>query len=398
MRIGVPLLVVALVSATWAGEWPGFRGPGGSAVCEEKPPVRWGKGEGVRWKADLPGQGLSGPVVAATRVYVTACSGHRHSRLHVLCFDAVTGKRRWERQLAATGNTVCNPETNMAAPTPAADGSGVYALFATGDLAAFDRDGNLLWYRALARDYPDITNQVGMAASPILAGRVLLVPMENAGDSFVAGIDVKTGRNLWRVKRPRGINWVSPIVFSWAGRTAALFQTETEATAYEVTTGKLLWTYRAEGLSAIKSPASGGGLVFVAGNKLVALRPGKTGSAPQEVWSAGNLAQGYASPLYHRGSVYYLTPVALICLDAADGQERWRRRVEGPFDASPVIAGGRLYAVNNRGRTAVVELGDEPRVVARNELNDRIQATPAVAGGCLYFRSSAALYCVGPGR
>src|SRR5262249_13334592 len=153
------------------------------------------------------------------------------------------------------------------------DGKAVYALFATGDLAAIDRDGTLLWYRSLAGDYRDIANQLGLAASPALAGDVLLLPMENVGDSFAAGLDKRTGKNLWKVRRNREINWVSPIVFPCAGRTAALFQTPAEATAYDAATGKVLWHHDGEGLSPIKSPSAGEGLVFLAADKVVALRP-----------------------------------------------------------------------------------------------------------------------------
>src|SRR5579875_3980237 len=138
----------------WAGDWPQFRGPGGTAVSEEKGlPVKWSTTENVRWKAELPGRGVSSPVLAGGRVYVSAASTYRERRLHVLCFDAAKGEKLWERQFAATGGTMCHPKTSMAAPTPVTDGRHVYALFATGDLAAFTRDGDLLWYRALQRDY-----------------------------------------------------------------------------------------------------------------------------------------------------------------------------------------------------------------------------------------------------
>src|SRR5262249_54884413 len=218
------------------------------------------------------------------------------------------------------------------------------------------------------------------------------------GDSFGAGIDKRTGRNLWKVKRPRGINWVSPIVFPWAGRTAALFQTENEATAHDARTGEVLWGWAGRGPSPIKSACCGEGLVFLAGDRLVALKPRGEQRAPKVVRRAGNLSQGYASPVYHRGRVYYLTPVSLVCLNASDGQEVWKRRVDGPFDASPVIADGKFYAVNNRGRTSVVRLGDEPKLLARNDLEDAIGASPAVASGHLFFRSDGAVYCVGRGE
>src|SRR5690348_6595588 len=95
---------LALAGLGWAGDWPQFRGPGGRAVSEERGlPIRWGPKKNLRWKAELPGRGLSSPVVARGRVYVTACTGPLQERLHVLCFDARTGKRLWERRLHATG-------------------------------------------------------------------------------------------------------------------------------------------------------------------------------------------------------------------------------------------------------------------------------------------------------
>ncbi len=89
-----PLREVLFSSPVLAGDWPQFRGPGGTAVSDETNlPVKWSATENVRWKAELPGRGVSSPVIAAGRVYVTASSGYRQRRLHVLCFDATSGKK-----------------------------------------------------------------------------------------------------------------------------------------------------------------------------------------------------------------------------------------------------------------------------------------------------------------
>jgi hypothetical protein len=130
-------------------------------VAREGPPTEWSQRQGHAWQAKLPARGVSSPVVAGGRVYVTCSSGTRDDRLHVLCFDAGSGKQLWHRQLQGTGSTAAHPKSSMAANTPVADETGVYALFATGDLAAFDADGTLRWYRSLVGDYPTITNQVG---------------------------------------------------------------------------------------------------------------------------------------------------------------------------------------------------------------------------------------------
>ena len=155
----------------------------------------------------------------------------------------MTGKKLWERRFAATGETACHPKTCMAANTPVTDGEDVYALFGTGDLAAVDHDGNLLWYRSLVGDYPTITNQVGMAASPVVYKDVLLVPMENVGDSFAAALDKRTRANLWKVKRTKDINWVTPLIVEKGGRAEVLFQTSKELTSYDINTGKVNWSF-----------------------------------------------------------------------------------------------------------------------------------------------------------
>jgi outer membrane protein assembly factor BamB len=381
-----------------AGDWPQFRGPGGSAVSDEKGfPVKWSATENVRWKADLPGRGVSSPVIAGGRIYVTAASAYRERRLHILCFDASSGKKMWERQLVATGSTQCHPKTSMAAPTPVTDGRNVYALFATGDLAAFNRDGDLLWYRALERDYPEITNQVGMAASPILAGDTLLLPLENAGDSFALGLDVKTGRNRWKAPRRRDINWVTPTLARFRGKTAALFQTAGEITAYDAANGEILWSYKGNNLGSVPSPALVEDLVIVPGTPSVALRVSVDGN-PEVVWKSRKMKAAYASPVVYQDRIYAMTDIGVSCLDAATGQEIWRERLGHGFSASPIIADGKLYVAKEEGDTTVVELGEKPKILANNALKEPLLATPAIANGAIYLRAEKHLYCISSKR
>jgi outer membrane protein assembly factor BamB len=336
-------------------------------------------------------------VIARGKLYLTASSGYLESRLHVLCFDAATGKRLWERQLWSTGNTVCHPKTCMAAPTPVTDGERIYALFATGDLAALDADGNLLWYRCLAGDYPTIGNNVGMAASPILWKDLLLLPMENAGDSFVAGIDKFTGQNRWRSQRPRGINWATPLLFTGGQRQQVLFQCAEELAAHDPATGCKLWK-ATTGFSSVVSPIAGEGLLFVSGGEVNALRPGSGHQPAQVAWHASKLKVAYASPLYYRGHVYAVNSSGILnCAEAASGKPLWQQRLnnKGPYWASPVAAEGKLYLVNDAGVASVVQAGARANVLGVNPMEEPILATPAIAGGAIYLRSDEHLYCVG---
>jgi outer membrane protein assembly factor BamB len=377
-----------------AAEWPQFRGPAGTGVSAETGlPTRWGPAENVRWKAELPGRGVSSPVVAGGRVYVTACSGYQQRRLHVLCFDAATGAKQWERQFQATGDTFCHPKTSMAAPTPVTDDERVYALFATGDLACFDRQGDLLWYRSLMGDYRNITNQVGMAASPVLWQDTLVLPMENVGESFAAGLDKLTGKNRWKVERPRDINWPTPLLLEGNGRTEVLFQSPEELAAYDPATGRKLWAYTGEGMSSVPSLVAAEGLIVLSGG--VALRRTEQ-AAPQVVWSSPKIRPAYASPLYYQGRLYAINSsgILLNCADLHTGKVLWQERVKGPFSASPVAADGKLYLVNEDGLTTVVRPGDPPQILSTNALGEPMLATPAIADGALYLRSDQHLYCV----
>jgi outer membrane protein assembly factor BamB len=391
---------LGLCGASWAGDWPQFRGPGGSGVgAETGLPDRWSGTENVRWRADLPGRGVCNPVIAGGRVYVTASSGYRQDRLHVVCLDVGTGKKLWERQFWATGSTTSNPKTCMAGPTPVTDGDHVYVLFATGDLFCLDRDGDLRWYRALERDYPLVTNQVGMAASPLLYRDVLVVPLENAGASFVAGLDRRTGRNLWKHPRARDINWCSPLLLTNHGRPDLVLQSRHELTAFDPESGGRRWAYTAEELADVPSPVAGKDTVLVSTRDAVAAvrLPGE-GGTPEVAWRSTKLRAGAATPLVYQGRVYQVNSArVLLCAEADTGKVVWQQRLhlEGLIWASPVAADGKVYVVNEGGTTAVVQVGDQSRLVASNALDETILATPALANGAIFLRSDEHLYCIG---
>ncbi|MBI3461721.1 MAG: PQQ-binding-like beta-propeller repeat protein [Planctomycetes bacterium] len=381
-----------------AADWPQWRGVDGSGISAEAGLlVRWSSDENIRWKAELPGRGLSSPIVAAGRVYVTACSGVSEDRLHVLCFDAATGAAIWERQFWATGNTACHPKTCMAAPTPATDGQHVYALFATCDLVCLDATGTLVWYRSLSGDYPTITNQVGMAASPVLWNDMLICALENEVHSSALGIDTRTGQNRWKIARNKNINWATPVLWRRGRRSELLLQSPNDLTAYDPETGKSRWTYPASGLSTIPSPVEGDGSVFVPAGDVIALRPGSGREPPEQLWKSNKLRTATASPIYYQGRIYSVNSAGVLaCADPSDGSVLWQQRMTGPFSASPVAGDGKLYFVNEEGMTTVINTNSDvdDHLIATNPLGEPMLASPAISDGALYLRSDRHLYCI----
>lgn len=391
-------LILAVVLSLGAN-WPQFRGPNGSGVpADEKGyPVEWSNEKNIAWSAELPGIGIASPVVYGDRVYVTACSGYDQDRLHVLAFDAKSGTKLWHRQLWATGSTKCNNATNMAAPTPVADEDGVYALFATGDLIAFRHDGQTQWYRSLVGDYPLITNQVGMASSLVVRDGRLILPMDNAGDSFVAAVDTRYGENVWKVKRPNQLNWVTPVFRQAGDRTELLFQTPDRLIAYDLDNGQQLWTY-GDGMSTMPSTVVAQDRIFATQNGVVALDPSGKGQ-PKKLWDSTRLASRYGSPLFYRGSLYSVNRSGvLMCVNPENGDLRWNERIGGTISASLVAADGKVYLIDEAGKGYVVRVDEDgAEVVATNELDDKVLATPALADGRLYIRAESKLYCIGTG-
>jgi outer membrane protein assembly factor BamB len=397
--------VVAGGSLASGADWLQFRGNDTTGVAAEaKLPLTWGKkadgdkdglGENIAWRAALPGRGVSGPIVVDGKVIVTASSGFKHDRLHVLAFDVVSGKLAWERQFWATGRTLCHPTSSVAAPTPASDGKSIFAFYSSNDLVCLDLDGNLKWFRGLGYDFPTAANDVGMAASPVVVGETVVVQVENKGDSFAAGLDTATGEDRWRVDRDHAMNWTSPGVLR--GKTSkddlVLLQSPSHLSAHRPRTGEVAWTYAA-GCSIIPSVLGTEGVVYLPSNGLTALRPGaQPGSQVEVLWSEAKMAPSSSSPVFYDGRMYVINGASVLtCAEAADGKVLWRLRLSGKFWATPTVAGGLVYCVNDQGLSQVVKPGEQGELVAENDLGEPILGSPALADGAIYFRSDAHLW------
>jgi len=328
-------------------------------------------------------------------VYVACSSGNREDRLHVVAFDGATGKKLWHRQLAATGSTMCHPKSAMAAMTPVADEKGVYTLFATGDLAAFDHAGKLLWYRSLVGDYPTISNQLGLASSPALVKGKLIVPMDTAGESFIAALDTGTGKNLWKTARSSDINWATPVVRELTSSDAEVLQQGTkDVAAYDLTTGKKKWSHKAGG-SGATTPSLTDGLLLVPTGGVSAFKPGD--GKLEEVWTAPKFRTGYASPLSYDGRVYAVAAGRVFSADAKTGKEVWAYTLRAPkqmFYASPVAADGKVFVLGDGGTMTVLKAGgDSEEELSVTELKAECMGTPAISGGAVFIQTAKQLLC-----
>jgi outer membrane protein assembly factor BamB len=109
--------------------------------------------------------------------------------------------------------------------------------------------------------------------------------------------------------------------------------------------------------------------------------------------------------LMQDGYLYAVTDDGVaICWRAADGEEQWKGRLGGTFSASPVLADGRIYCINEAGECFV--FGANPArfsLLAESQLGNEVFATPTICGGRIYQRVAEReaevrqefLYCIG---
>ena len=388
-------LALTIVVVSCGSDWTQFRGNDNTSVSDETDlPTNFDGKKNLAWKAPLPGRGPSSPIVVGDRVIVTCSSGAKHDRLHVLCFDTAEGKLLWQRRLWATGHTIHHPFGGVAVPTPASDGKLIFAFFSSNDLACFDLEGNMKWFRGLAYDYPAARNDVGMSSSPLVVGDTVVVQVENQGESFAAGIDVETGISRWRNERERDAIWASPVLLR--GNTPkedlVLMQSHSKLTANNPRTGRQVWQFEAS-CHTIASATTDDGYVYLPANGLHKLQPDAKTGRVKLLWKESRLCSGNSSPIVHDGRAYVIKPPGiLVCGDAADGTVLWQLRLQGPFWATPVLADGKLYCVNHRGLVQVVELGEEGKLLGTSQLGEGVLASPAVANGAIYFRNDQHLW------
>ena len=398
----LPLLVLFTLSlASLASDWPQFRGPDSSGIAADATIPAKPK---IDWSAPLPGRGLASPIVMGEKVFITASSGPKQQRLHVLCFNAGSGEKIWERQLQSTGRTMTFPKTSVAACTPCSDGKRVFALWSCNDLAAFDLDGNLLWVRGLTADYPNASNSLGMASSPIVLGETVIAMIENDSESYTLGVDAKTGRNLWKLERPKAANWTSPVPFraDASATPVALLQSSKGLLAVDAVSGSRLWDY-AGGASTTSSSVVAGGVIYAVSNGITALQPQKNNQAPTQVWNSKQISPSTISPLVLGGRIFSVNAAGVIATaDVKSGDAGWKLRLTGPFSSSPVGAGTRLAAVNEKGLVQIVDVAAREGAVIgqlqlplKEDTKELILCTPAVSGAHIFVRTDSTLWRLG---
>ena len=402
MRCRWLVVSLCLTLPATAADWPGWRGPAGTGVSTDKDlPTKWSATENVRWKTPLSGAGVSAPVVHGERIFLTTSDGRGNDRLHVSCYQRSDGKELWHTTLFGSAQPEGQfPPGGMAVPTPATDGKHVFALFGTGDLVCLDFDGKPAWLRSLAQEYGPFRNRWGMGASPILVGDLLVALVDHWGQSYLLGVDAKTGATRWKTNRDASVNWSSPVAVKAKDRTHIVVVGTHQVKGYDAADGAELWKVGGMTMQCIPSPVAEGNIVYAVsgrkGNTLAIRLDGARGELEKNVvWSYSRGAPFVPSGLVYAGHYYMVDDEGFgTCLEAATGAEVWRERMGGRYQASLVAGDGKVYFTNLNGVVVVIKAGAEFAVLAKNALGEAVVASPAVSNGQIFLRGEKHLYCI----
>jgi outer membrane protein assembly factor BamB len=428
-------MLVLLVAGLGAQQWPDWRGPSASRVSSETGlPVRWSDTENVAWKTSLTGSGISSPIVWKDRVFVTSQVGSGEIRpgprlvqggnpldageralaigsardgkvtFLVSAFDRSTGRRLWEFELPAEGPLPSVHEKhNLASPSPVTDGERVYAWFATGQIAAVDLAGTLVWKKHLGAEYGPFEINWGHGSSPVVYKDRVILLCYHERKSYLLALDARTGEVRWKADAPAGVtSYSTPLVIETGGQTQIVVNSSIGVTGHDFSTGARLWQFDEANRFPIPTPVFHDGVIFLSrgyrSSPFMAIRPdgARAVAASNVVWRVPSGAPYISSIIYYDGLIYMTGDVGVLTVaDAKTGERVHQERLGGVYTASPVAGDGKVYLVSEDGETIVLAAGRRPKILARNRLNARQLASPAIAGSRLFFRSDNVLYAVG---
>ncbi len=407
-----------LSSTALAAPWPAWRGADGSGnTAETDLPLTWSATENVKWKVALPERGNSTPIVLGDRVFITQAVGDE--RL-IICFSRKDGKELWRGGAKGVAKEPTHQANPYCSASPATDGERVYAWFGSAGLYCFDLAGKQLWQR----DLGEHRHEWGYSTGPVLHHEMCYLNFGPGPRTFLLAVDKKSGRDVWRqelgkveITLPRndgfgakdGVvgSWSLPLIINTGAREELVMSWPGEVRSYDPKTGQPLWRCRGLNPLVYSTTIFGEGVVVAMGGysgSTVAVRPNGGGDVTEthRLWHEPRDKGHIGSGVIKDGHLYILNTNGIAhCVELQTGKTVWEERLKGSGArseswSSVVLAGDRLYMINQGGDTFVLRAAPKFEQLALNPLHDGMtNASHAVSDGHIFIRTHAHLWCIG---
>ncbi|REK26609.1 MAG: quinonprotein alcohol dehydrogenase [Planctomycetota bacterium] len=393
-------------STTSSGVWADFRGPTQQGHAGDVDvPTTWSEAENVRWKTAIRGRGHSTPIIWKNQIWLTTAT-RDGKKLFVICVDRESGEVVLEKMIfEVDAPEIIDALNSYASPSAVVEEGRVYVHFGTYGTACLDTDSfEVVWSR---RDLT-LDHGRGPGSSPILWQDLLIVNCDGRDVQYVVALDKATGQTRW--KTPRSIDYSTydpehrkaystPVVITVDGQEQLISPGAQATMGYEPSTGREIWKMRYKGFSNVSRPVTAADTVFLSTGfekaSLLAVKLGGTEDVTDShlLWTKSRQIPIVSSMITVDGMLFMVSDGGIAsCYDAQSGEQYWIERLGGKFTASPVHVAGRLYFCNVEGRTFVVAAEKDFRLIAENNLDSAIMASPAMVEDAIYIRTETHLY------
>lgn len=413
--------------------WPQFRGPSGQGLAARNAavPIEFSDVQNVKWRTPIAGKGWSSPVIGDGRIWLTTAVTRKATQaeidaklakdrmasmkevagsleLKAVCLDAATGKVMHELSLAEFEEVEPIHSLNSyASPTPVLIGERVICDFGNYGTWCLDASsGKTLWDTRYKVNY-----SVGAGSSPFVVGDRVVLVCDGIDDQFVVGLNLSNGKEVWRTSRPPmdasdvefEKSYSTPIVAEVDGKMQVVVPGAQWICGYDPQDGEEIWRVRhGNGFSLSPTPIVVDDMVvFSTGYMradLVAVKLGGSGDVTKShiAWRASRAVPNKPSPIVVEDKIYMVSDSGILTqLNVQDGSIQWQERLGGNYSASPIFAGDKLYFSSHEGVVTVIAPGEKYQELAKNQLEGRLMASPAVVGNDLIIRSEEAILRVG---
>jgi len=422
------IVMASLMAGPAAGDWSYWRGPEQTGMTREAAVVTsWSQdGENLIWK--VPVGGRTTPIIMGGRIFlITPVGTGAGLRERVICLEAETGRTLWEHSFNVFDTDVVENRLGWTALVGDRETGYVYAHASGGEFLCYDRDGKLIWKVSMTEEFGRISGYGGRLHTPIIdEDRVIISFMSSSwGDHakplhrYVA-FDKRTGQVLWWAA-PGGIpldtTYSTPVVAMIDG-VRMLIAGNADGNIYgmKARTGESLWSFRLSKRGLNSSVVVDGNYAYIGHSeenisgtemgRVVCIDATKRGDVTEsgEVWRFDGCEVGYASPAIANGRLYAVDNSAnLYCLDGKSGKLHWEYNLGRVGKGSPAVTSdGVIYVGEQTGTFHILrDSGDQCVSLDREEFTrpdqavDEVFGSPAVDGGRVYFMTRYHTYCLG---
>jgi len=417
-------------------QWSQFRGYMSSGVLDQADiPTSWdlSSGENVLWNIEIPGLGLSSPVIWGDKLFITTAISEQDKdglkkgiygdissvnddsehEWKLYCINKHSGDILWEKtSCRGIPKQKRHPKSSHANCSVATNGGFVVAFFGSEGLYCYDMEGNLMWtkdFGVLRSVFFRVESaEWEFASSPIIYDNKVIIQCDVMENSFVAAYEVSTGRELWKQERDEYPGWCTPNVYISNGRKIIAVNGFKHRGGYDLETGEEIWLMSGGGDIQIPTPIIGKELVYFNSahgpqSPIMAVKYNARGNITLDndqtendfiKWSIPKGGSYMQTMVLYDGLLYNLKwNGQLDCYDALTGEPVYQEKMgrTTSFTASPVVSDGLIFIVSDEGEVYVIKAGREFGILKQNELNETCMVTPAITDGIIFFRTQSKL-------